>query len=78
MSTAADRAAGYRRALAEAGLDCDPALILHGLLRQEGGYQMTQQALALVPRPTALFAANNFIAIGAYRALKDAGLQRAR
>ncbi len=75
VSTAADRVAGYRRALAEAGLDSDPALILHGRLRQEGGYQMTQQALALVPRPTALFAANNFIAIGAYRALQDAGLR---
>ena len=75
VSTAADRVAGYRRALAEVGLDCDPALIFHGLLRQEGGYQMTQQALALVARPTALFAANNFIAIGAYRALKDAKLK---
>ena len=75
VSTAADRVAGYRRALAEAGLDCDPALILHGRLRQEGGYQMTQQALALASRPTALFAANNFIAIGAYRALGAAGLR---
>ncbi|MCU0503842.1 MAG: LacI family transcriptional regulator [Anaerolineae bacterium] len=74
VSTAADRVAGYRRALAEAGLNCDPVLILHGLLRQAGGYQMTQQALALTPRPTALFAANNFIAIGAYRALRDARL----
>jgi LacI family transcriptional regulator len=73
VSTAADRVAGYRRALAEAGLDCDPALILHGRLRQEGGYQMAQHALAL--RPTALFAANNFIAIGAYRALGAAGLR---
>jgi len=75
VSTAADRVAGYQRALAEAGLDCDPALILHGRLRQEGGYQMTQQVLALAPRPTALFAANNFIAIGAYRALGAAGLR---
>ena len=63
------------RALAEAGLACDPALILHGRLRQEGGYQMAQQAMALASRPTALFAANNFIAIGAYRALSVAGLR---
>ena len=35
---------------------------------------MAQQALALSPRPTALFAANNFIAIGAIRAIRDAGL----
>ena len=75
VSTAADRVAGYRRALAESGQDSDSTLVLHGRLRQEGGYQMTQQVLALTPRPTALLAANNFIAIGAYRALRDAGLR---
>jgi len=74
VSTAADRVAGYQAALAAAGVASDPALIFHGRLRQEGGYQMTGQALALTPRPTAIFAANNFIAIGAYRALRDAGL----
>jgi LacI family transcriptional regulator len=36
---------------------------------------MTQQVLAHDPLPTALFAANNFIAIGAYRALRDARLR---
>ena len=35
---------------------------------------MAQRALALSPRPTALFATNNFITIGAFRALRDAGL----
>ena len=75
VSTAADHITGYRRALAEVGLNCDPALIFHGLLRQEGGYQMTQQALALTAQPTALFAANNFITIGVSRALKNAKLK---
>jgi LacI family transcriptional regulator len=36
---------------------------------------MAQQALTCRPRPTALFAANNFIAIGALRALRDARLR---
>jgi LacI family transcriptional regulator len=66
---------GYRRALAEVGLDTENGLIHYGEYTQAGGYQMAQQALALTPHPTALFAANNFIAIGALRALREAGLR---
>jgi LacI family transcriptional regulator len=36
---------------------------------------MTESILALPDRPTALFAVNNFIAIGALRALRDADLR---
>ncbi len=75
VSTAVDRVAGYRRALAEAGLDADVELIYYGEYTQAGGYEMTQQVLTTTPWPTALFAANNFIAIGALRALRDAGLR---
>ena len=74
ISTAAQRVAGYRRALAAAGVDRDAALVCYGEYTQEGGYQTTQQALSSMPRPTALFAANNFIAMGAFRALREAGL----
>jgi LacI family transcriptional regulator len=75
VSTAVDRVAGYRQALADADLGCAPELVFHGTFQRESGYTMAQQALALKPCPTALFAANNFIAIGAYRALRDAGLR---
>jgi LacI family transcriptional regulator len=75
VSTAEDRVAGYRRALTEAGLDVDPALVYYGQFSLESGYTMTQQMLAVTPRPSGLFAGNNFIAIGALRALRDAGLQ---
>ena len=73
--TASDRANGYRRALAEAQLDADAEQIYYGEFTLASGYEMTQQALNADPRPTALFAANNFIAIGALRALRDAGLR---
>ncbi len=73
VSTALERVQGYRRALTEAGLDAGAAQAYHGPFTQAGGYRMAQEALAAVPRPTALFAANNFIAIGAYRAIRDAG-----
>jgi LacI family transcriptional regulator len=75
VSTAEDRVAGYQRALKEAGLDVDPALVYYGQFSLESGYTMTQRVLAATPRPSGLFAGNNFIAIGALRALRDAGLQ---
>ena len=69
VSTAIDRAAGYRKALVEARLAFDPRLITYGEFTLQSGYEMAQRALNFTPRPTALFAANNFIAIGALRAL---------
>jgi len=75
VSTAVDRADGYRRALTEAGLAEDTALEFYGPFTQAGGYQIATEALALNPRPSALVAANNFIAIGAMQALREAGLR---
>ncbi|MEJ5310550.1 MAG: substrate-binding domain-containing protein [Anaerolineae bacterium] len=75
VSTAEDRVSGYRRALQEAGVEVDTTLVFYGKFSLESGYTMTQQALTVTPRPSALFAGNNFIAIGALRALRDAGLR---
>jgi LacI family transcriptional regulator len=72
VSTADDRAAGYRLAMAEAGLE---GRVLVGNFTQTSGGEMTRQALAARLRPTALFAANNFIAIGALNALHEMGLR---
>jgi LacI family transcriptional regulator len=75
ISTAEDRVTGYRKALIEAGLEVRADWVRYGEFNQESGYKMAQQVLATSPRPTALFAANNFIAIGALRALRQAGLR---
>jgi LacI family transcriptional regulator len=74
ISTAVDRAAGYRRALAEHGIQPDDRLVLYEGFGVESGYRMARQVLDLQPRPTALLAANNFIAFGAIRALREVGL----
>ncbi len=74
-STAVDRVAGYRRALAEAGLGDTVELEYYGEFSRGSGYCMTQEILSATPRPTALFATNNFIAIGAVRALREARLR---
>ena len=73
VTTAADRVAGYRRALVEAGLE-EQAIEYYGDYTAKSGYEMAKQALATV-QPTALFGANNFIIIGALRALKEANLR---
>jgi LacI family transcriptional regulator len=74
VSTAEDRVMGYRRAMADAGLN-QTDIVYYGAFTQASGYEMAQQLLALQPRPTAVFAANNLIAIGALKAVQDAGLR---
>lgn len=73
VSVSTERAAGYRQALEQAGIESEPGLIRYGRFTADSGEQMTREVLAL--RPTALVAANNFIAMGALRALRSAGLR---
>ncbi len=75
VSTAQERVAGYRRALTEQGLPVNPDRILFGSYTVESGYELARRVLQRPPRPTALFAGNNFIAIGALKAIREAGLQ---
>lgn len=74
-STADDRLAGYLKALEEFGIPVDEALIKRGRFDQRTGYELTKEVLELEKRPTALFAGNNFIAIGALIALREQGVR---
>ena len=74
-STSTQRVAGYQRALEDAHLKVDPALISYGRFYQDSGHERTVHLLALSPPPTAIFAANNFIAIGVMKALYGSGLR---
>lgn len=75
VSTSVDRVAGYRRALSEAAVPLDPDLVRHGGHQVAGGYQMATEVLNLPSPPSAIFAANNFIAAGALGAVRAAGLR---
>jgi LacI family transcriptional regulator len=76
ISTGEHRIAGYKRALQEFNLPVDETLIHHGEYKSESGYVRTLHVMQHVnPRPTALFAGNNFIAVGVIRALSELGLR---
>lgn len=74
-ATAQDRVAGYRIALAEAGIVEDARLIHFGEFRTISGEHMMAQALDSGVAPTAVFAANNAIAMGVLDELERRGLR---
>ena len=68
-----DRKAGYVKSLGERDLPVDPALIVEGDFTEMGGYYCMQTLLAA--RPDAVFAASDIMAVGAIRAIHEAGLR---
>ncbi|HVE80148.1 MAG TPA: LacI family DNA-binding transcriptional regulator, partial [Gemmatimonadaceae bacterium] len=70
---ARERRRGYRAALRVAGIERDPRLELPGDFLEASGYEAARRLLALRPRPTAVFAANDAMAIGALSALHEGG-----
>jgi len=69
-----DRRDGYHDALFAAGLSIDPALYVGGDFQEMGGYIAMRRLLALPDRPTAIFSASDVMALGAMRAITEAGL----
>jgi LacI family repressor for deo operon, udp, cdd, tsx, nupC, and nupG len=70
----AERLAGYRQALGEAGIAFDPALVLPGNGRLDGGELALRTLARLAERPTAVFCYNDMTAIGLISAARWAGL----
>lgn len=70
-----DRLAGYRDALLGAGVTPEPALIKTGSHTQRSGYELVKELLATSPRPEAICVGNSRLALGALRALDEAGVR---
>ncbi len=69
------RVEGYRRAMREAGLPCVTELMPQGNNRINGGESATRALLNSGKKFSAIFSTNDAMAIGAMRALRDAGLR---
>ncbi|HBE78374.1 MAG TPA: LacI family transcriptional regulator [Firmicutes bacterium] len=63
-SISVNRLKGYKKALNEVGIKVDEQYILYADFNQAGGEQMAQDILKINPPPTAIFAANDLIALG--------------
>jgi LacI family transcriptional regulator len=59
----------------EAKLHLAPEYAQETTFDQQGGHSKTLILLRLIPRPTAILAGNDMIALGALRAIREAGLR---
>jgi LacI family transcriptional regulator len=75
LRTSRARLAGYREAMASAGIPVDPALILEGNYLLGDGYRQTCALLECAEPPTAIFAGNDAQAAGVYRALYERNIK---
>ncbi len=73
VSTGLARHQGYVRALRESGLPVRRNFLLE-VFAEAGGYEGTKELLQMQPRPDAIFAASDPVAVGAMRALHEYGL----
>jgi LacI family transcriptional regulator len=74
LMSADRRLRGYQESLAQAGIPIDPDLIVQGDFTAGAGLKCARQLLSLPDPPTAIFAANDQSALGAYQAAGEAGL----
>lgn len=73
MVAGVDRLAGYRQALSDRGHAQEAEMIAIGDFSEAGGYVAMQRLLPV--RPDAVFAASDQLALGAWRAIREAGLR---
>jgi LacI family transcriptional regulator len=75
LTNSQDRLKGFKRALKKAGLNMSPGYQQETTFDRAGGYAKTRILLRMVPRPTAIMACNDMMALGALRAIREEGLR---
>lgn len=72
---ATERGAGMRAALAQAGLELDPACVQYGPISLAAASGLMHRLLALDERPTAVVSTNDVFAVGGMIACREAGVR---
>jgi len=75
LTNSHERLKGFKRALRQAGLEAPPGYLQETTFDRAGGYGKTKILLRMVPRPTAILACNDMIALGALLAIREEGLR---
>ncbi|RXT05285.1 LacI family DNA-binding transcriptional regulator [Ammoniphilus sp. CFH 90114] len=69
------RLSGYKQALYQHGIPVEESLIQEGGYQFEDGYLAAQKLLSFEKLPAAIYGGNDNVAIGALKAVQDAGLR---
>ena len=75
LTNAQDRVSGFRRALKDARINIPLDFIQETTFDRDGGYSKSMVLLRMLPRPSAIFATNDMIAIGVLVAIRELGLR---
>jgi LacI family transcriptional regulator len=76
LKISADRLRGYQDALKERNMEAKPELVAHCKAGTfEEGKRVTMELLSMQPRPDAIFATNDPLAMGSVMAIKDRALR---
>lgn len=75
VTSGVERLKGFKRALREAGVSIAPEYIQEGRFDRLSGYEKGLMLLQFSPRPTAIVAANDLVALGVLAALREMGLR---
>ena len=74
LSTGRERLQGYQKALKNHGIDFNQNYVIQGPFKRETGYEAAKKLLTMKDGPRAIFAGNDFMAIGVIDAIEELGM----